>query len=591
MNKLIALTLFISLASCQWEAKKPSFLVIAVDSLGFESVHCNESEKWQGFKTVCDEMIRFTHAYTPSVMATPALASLLTGRYPFEHGVWNNGPSFLSAKTKTAAEIALDNGYRTSFISGGPPIWKKSALDQGFESFDDNIFVDYGKYYRPAYENFRLFQDWVNSGAKEAPFFSFIFLSDLQFADIPTAGNDGYAREATYDGQLHAVDESLANLFRYIKAKNLWKNTWIFVVGLNGQTQEGRLKNSRGTDLFHENTNTALFVKPPQRGDEQFSWTIDSNVILPDIGRTIIELLNQTYNEDNNTLFKVTSLKDTLLENKDSKIDRILLMESGWPQWRKLGRSLFSLQKDNYLLLYENPPKLYNTLIDRNEVYPINVNQASAQILTQTAQQLVSLLNSNENPPMDENIIEKFRLAHLFFRQKTLNGDVLYQIKQLAKKLNDEEIYGWIARYYLEKQDWKNLLALASDKKQSDWAWIASKNQNLPNVASNNCVGIFDNLQRLETLKDPDTVCNDPLVLSLIAWIQNRRKPDMVFYRDAFIKSYRIFKTDLEIQRLNMENGYVWDVAKDKVARPQNIEMILSLGDLAKYKKTLDNEF
>src|SRR5690606_4081404 len=150
-------------------------------------------EKLRGFKDVCEDMIRFTHAYTPSTMSQASVASLLTGKYPFEHGVWNNGSSFLSAKFKTSAEVAFEKGYRTAFVTGGPPIWRKSGFEQGFEYFDDNIFVDYGKYYRPSFENLRVLQDWL-SGVGRDNFYSFVYLPDLQFPEVPTVDNDGYAR-------------------------------------------------------------------------------------------------------------------------------------------------------------------------------------------------------------------------------------------------------------------------------------------------------------------------------------------------------------------------------------------------------------
>jgi len=564
-------------------------LVIAIDALPFGSGHCNEPEKWKGFSVICDEMIRFTHAYTPSILAQPTMTSLLTGQYPFEHGVWNNGRSYLSAKTVTSAELAYQEGYRTIFISGGPPIWKKSGLDQGFEFFDDNIFVGYRKYYRPAFENFRIFRGIVQQGAKDRPFFSFIYLADLQFPDIPTVGSDGYARETTYSGQLQAVDEALANFFEYLKENNYWKNTWIFVVGLNGLTSEARQNDFRGTDLFHENTNIAMFVKPPQKNEhDKFSWTIDVNISLVDLGRTLKSLLGESSSEGVNTPFKTISIQDLLSDKEGVGQDRVILMESGWPQWRKVGRSLFALQKDNYFLLYDNPPKLYNTLIDRNQVYPMDVRQSSNQILTDSALQLVHLLGTEEKSDIDTNIIQKYRNAHLFFQQKEVTVDVLYSIKYLLKKTKDIELAGWLARYYLQAQNWKELLALGVDWGQQDWIWAASKNLNIAGPVPLSCVGIFDSFSRIESIKDFDSVCSDTLTQSFFSWMRHRRDSETVYYQEGFRKLYKIFQTDLDIEKLNMENGYTWDVLKSKISRPQNIELILSLPEMQRYKKMLD---
>jgi len=100
---------------------QPSVLVIAVEGLSFETVGC-DAEEFEGLKDFCEESVRFSHAYTPSDMSQASMASLLTGLYPFDHGVRHNGDNFLSARFRTLAEGALARHYRTLFVSGGPPI-------------------------------------------------------------------------------------------------------------------------------------------------------------------------------------------------------------------------------------------------------------------------------------------------------------------------------------------------------------------------------------------------------------------------------------------------------------------------------------
>lgn len=576
---------------CEWENKRPSFLVITIDSLPFDAIHCNETEKYKGFKAVCEEMVRFTHAYTPSIMSQAAIASFLTGKYPFEHGVWNNGSSFLSAKFKTSAEVAYEKGYKTSFVSGGPPIWRKSGLEQGFESFDDHIFVDYGKYYRPVFENLRVTQDWLGNLSGGDQFFSFIYLPDLQFPEIPTVDNDGFARETTYEGQFNEIDESLESFFNYLKKENKWKNTWIIVAGLNGISREVRSKDFQGTNLYHENTNVALFVKPPQKQEHQnFSWTVDFNASLVDVGRTLFDLLESEFYDTTTTLFQTISLKNALLATSDNQPqDRVLLFESGWPQWRRLGRTLFALQKDNFFMLYENPPKLFNTLIDRNQVYPIDIQQSSMQVLTQTANQLISLLNFEDSQKLDKDVVRKYLLGRSFFYMDGLNEDVLREVQILFSQTKDEEVAGWLARFYIEKSRWKDLLTLGSQVQQMDWVWLASKNLDLTPPQPSNCLKLV--AAESAEVSNYYNVCNDPVLVQFLGWVKNRNKPDELMYRENFYKLYKTFKADINIQKLNMHNGYVWDTAKDKIYRPQNIELILALNEMNRFKQLIDKKF
>jgi hypothetical protein len=591
-TSLIGITLIAMVfqSGCQWENKKPSFLIITIDSFPFDTVHCNETEKYRGFKTVCDEMVRFTHAYTPSILSQAAVASFLTGKYPFEHGVWNNGSSYLSAKFKTSAEVAYEKGYRTSFVSGGPPIWRKSGFEQGFENFDDHIFVDYGKYYRPVFENLRVMQEWMTNIGRKESFFSFIYLPDLQFPEIPTVDNDGIAREATYDGQLAEVDESLENFFNFLKKENRWDNTWIIVAGLNGISREVRSKDFQGTNLYHENTNVALFVKPPLKQEHQkFSWTVDFNTSLVDVGRTIFDLLDVDFHDTTTTLFQTISLKNALLKSDTIAQDRILLFESGWPQWRRVGRTLFALQKDNYFMLYENPPKLFNTFIDRNQIYPINIHQASMQVLTQTANQLIALLNFDETQSLSQDVTKKYSLARQFFKKNKLNQDVLRDIQLFFSKSKDEEVAGWLARFYIENQRWRDLLTLGTDIQQMDWVWLASTNLNLPSAQPSSCLKLLKN--GASDVTSYYNVCNDPILVQFLGWVKNKNKPDAISYRDNFFKTYRSFRADLDVQKLNMQNGFIWDTSKDKILRPQNIELVLALDEMNRFKAIVDKKF
>ena len=50
--------------------------------------------------------LRFTFAHAHAVMTLPSHASILTGRYPFEHGVRDNAGFRLDDKAETLAEIA-----------------------------------------------------------------------------------------------------------------------------------------------------------------------------------------------------------------------------------------------------------------------------------------------------------------------------------------------------------------------------------------------------------------------------------------------------------------------------------------------------
>ena len=99
MRIMLLLFILLNLVACEWgESKRPSVLVIAVEGLDFDSVPCLQGggELTGGFFEMCRDSVRFTNAYTPSIMSQAALSSILSARYPVEHGVRHNGEQYLT---------------------------------------------------------------------------------------------------------------------------------------------------------------------------------------------------------------------------------------------------------------------------------------------------------------------------------------------------------------------------------------------------------------------------------------------------------------------------------------------------------------
>src|SRR5687768_12619393 len=66
--------------------------------------------------------LRFTFAHAHAVMTLPSHSSILTGRYPFEHGVRDNAGYRLEEQAETLAEMARNNGMATGAFVGAFPV-------------------------------------------------------------------------------------------------------------------------------------------------------------------------------------------------------------------------------------------------------------------------------------------------------------------------------------------------------------------------------------------------------------------------------------------------------------------------------------
>ncbi len=290
MRRVVQSAIFISaflFTGCELNTNsQPSVLVIAVEGLSFETISC-DSDELAGLRAFCDESVRFSHAFTPSTMSQAAVTSLMTGLSPHDHGVRHNGDNFLSAKFKTLAEGALQRGYHTLFVSGGPPIWRKSGLAQGFEVFDDTMDLAPGVYYRPAKEVFRLATQWIDGLDDAKPTFVTAYLADLQFPQHATRTEEGELRELSISAQLDEIDESLDGIVKWLKAHKRWHSTNVVLLGLNSieQPESGE---PASMSLRSRATQVALFIKPATKErDKVIQWGVDRNVSLVDVGHTM----------------------------------------------------------------------------------------------------------------------------------------------------------------------------------------------------------------------------------------------------------------------------------------------------------------
>ena len=69
----------------------------------------------------------------------PSHASMLTGRYPIDHGVRDNAGSRFPEHLETIATLLKAEGYRTGAFVSGFPVDARFGLHRGFDVYDDDV--------------------------------------------------------------------------------------------------------------------------------------------------------------------------------------------------------------------------------------------------------------------------------------------------------------------------------------------------------------------------------------------------------------------------------------------------------------------
>jgi len=94
---------------------KPNILFITSDALRYDALACNGNSLAvsPNIDRLAGEGMRFERAYCSQPICMPCRASMMSGRYPSAHGVWQNGIPF-EADTPTLATAFNDAGYFTA---------------------------------------------------------------------------------------------------------------------------------------------------------------------------------------------------------------------------------------------------------------------------------------------------------------------------------------------------------------------------------------------------------------------------------------------------------------------------------------------
>ncbi len=129
--------------------RQRNLLILVIDCLRADFVY----EKGLAHTPVIDRLARdgfgFLNAISTTTTTTPSFASLLTGKYPFEHGVRSHSGYRLSESAPTLAEMLRQGGYHTYAEMSGPLV-QQVGLAKGFSAYNlrtrkETIHRDWGQ--------------------------------------------------------------------------------------------------------------------------------------------------------------------------------------------------------------------------------------------------------------------------------------------------------------------------------------------------------------------------------------------------------------------------------------------------------------
>lgn len=158
----------------------------------------------------------FTNAHAHNVVTLPSHTNILTGLYPFQHGVRDNSGFVLPASVPTIATVLHGAGYATGAFVGAFPLDSQFGLDHGFDVYDDHYpeganEEEFVIAERRGDEVVRLALSWWRK-QKGKPRFLWVHLYDPHAAYEPPEPFASRFRDNPYLGEVAAADSFLAPL-------------------------------------------------------------------------------------------------------------------------------------------------------------------------------------------------------------------------------------------------------------------------------------------------------------------------------------------------------------------------------------------
>jgi tetratricopeptide (TPR) repeat protein len=159
---------------------------------------------------------RFDFAHAHAVVTLPSHASILTGRYPYEHGIRDNTGYRLAPQEQTAAARLRAQGFATGAFIGGFPLDRRFGLGAGYDVYDDRLegsAIDEpgGERERRADAVVAAAIDWI--GRQPGKWFAWVHLYDPHVRYEPPPEWASRFPDDPYLGEVSWTDAALGPLF------------------------------------------------------------------------------------------------------------------------------------------------------------------------------------------------------------------------------------------------------------------------------------------------------------------------------------------------------------------------------------------
>jgi arylsulfatase A-like enzyme/Tfp pilus assembly protein PilF len=280
----------------------PDVLLITIDTLRADALgaYGNRIVSTPWIDRVAAAGVRFTQAHASTVVTLPSHANILSGLYPFRHGVRENAGFRFPPQVDTLATLLKARHYRTGAFVSAFPLDARFGLTRGFDVYDDRFpkneaTIAFRVPERRGSETVAAALDWIHrkgaggADAADGPWLAWVHLYEPHFPYAPPEPYATRFHDAPYFGEVSAVDAALAPLLQPILDQPTRRDTLIVLTADHGESLGEHGEMTHGLFAYEATLRVPLILYEPHRFDAR---VVAAPVRHVDIVPTILDAID-----------------------------------------------------------------------------------------------------------------------------------------------------------------------------------------------------------------------------------------------------------------------------------------------------------
>ena len=252
--------------ACTGGGGRPNVLLVTLDTTRLDRLGCYGGKRGTtpNLDALAADGIRFDAAYSASGSTPQSHASILTGLYPFQHGlrvIFAPAGHRLPDSVPTLATVLAEKGWKTGAFLSAFTVSEFFGLDRGFERWDNGLAKPVGSILvQPRQDGPWLWAlapnqrrsdattdralEWL--GKARGPFFAWVHFFDPHDTYIRPPDEilrrfppEGLApldvKRAIYDAEVYFMDLQIGRIVSALKSAGQYENTIVVVVADHGE--------------------------------------------------------------------------------------------------------------------------------------------------------------------------------------------------------------------------------------------------------------------------------------------------------------------------------------------------------------------